>query len=185
MAAIHVRLACHTLREGGVIAYPTEAVWGLGCDPWNPQAFQRLLALKQRPPEKGVILVAASMAQIEPLWQDLSASQQQALAADWPGPFTWILPDQQDWVPSWIKGKHTKVAVRVSAHPLVQELCQAFGGPLVSTSANPSGRPPARSALRVRQYFGADLDGLVPGQLGGLARPTQIRDLTSGATLRA
>ncbi|WP_207060757.1 L-threonylcarbamoyladenylate synthase [Motiliproteus sp. SC1-56] len=179
-----LKQATRALQAGGVIAYPTEAVWGLGCDPWNEAAFRRLLALKRRPPEKGVILIAADRSQIAPLLNELTPAQAQHLAASWPGPVTWLLPDPQDWVPAWIKGGHPTVAVRVSDHPLVAELCRAFGGPLVSTSANRAGHPPGRTPREVRLALGPGLDYLLPGALGGRERPSEIRDLRTLDTLR-
>ncbi|WP_210397970.1 L-threonylcarbamoyladenylate synthase [Motiliproteus sediminis] len=180
-----LRQAVRALGAGGVIAYPTEAVWGLGCDPWQRAAVERLLLLKSRPQHKGLILVASDIEQLAPLLAGLSAAERDQLAATWPGPNTWLLPDPQGWVPEWVKGQHASVAVRVSAHPLVRSLCRAFGAPLVSTSANPAGQEPARSAGDVRQMFPRQLDYLLPGPLGGLDKPTVIRDLRSGSLLRS
>jgi L-threonylcarbamoyladenylate synthase len=178
-----VRRAARVVRAGGVIAYPTEAVWGVGCDPFNEHAVQRLLALKNRPVEKGLILVADSISQLDFLLHDLPLEWINRMACTWPGPNTWVVP-HQNRVPSWISGRHPGVAVRVTDHPLVRELC-ALTGPLVSTSANPAGRPAARSRLRVQQYFGHELDAVLNGSLGGRKSPSQIRDLISGALLRA
>jgi L-threonylcarbamoyladenylate synthase len=97
---------------------------------------------------------------------------------------TWLLPDPDARVPRWIKGDYATVAVRVSDHPLVGALCRAFGGPLVSTSANRAGQPPARSAAEVRLALGPALDYLLPGALGGRERPSEIRDLRTLDTLR-
>lgn len=177
-----VRRAAQVVREGGVIAYPTEAVWGLGCDPWDAEAVYRLLELKARPVEKGLILVAADIAQFDFLLADLPAAWQARLAQSWPGPNTWLVP-HQDRLPAWISGVHDSVALRVSDHPLVRALC-AHTGPLVSTSANPAGRPAARSRLRVEQYFGGQLDGVLGGALGGRKNPSLIRDLRSGQVIR-
>jgi L-threonylcarbamoyladenylate synthase len=182
-AAQRLRAAVSTLRLGGVIACPTEAVWGLSCDPYNEDAVARLLALKARPVVKGLILVAAHASQIDFLLADLSEQQRQALAATWPGPVTWLLP-HGDRVPAWISGEHATVAVRVSAHPVVSALCAAWGGPLVSTSANPTGARPAREAFQVRRYFGDQLDYLLPGRVGSSGRPTRILDIASGQIIR-
>ena len=171
------------LKNGGVIAYPTEAVWGLGCDPANRSAVERLLCLKQRQIDKGLILIAGSQTQVSTYTASLSETHRQTLAESWPGPHTWLLP-AESLVPSWIRGKHTSVAVRVSAHPIVQALCHAFGGPLVSTSANPQGKPAAVSRAELDHYFGESLDGIAPGELGGLSTPSAIRDLLTGATIR-
>lgn len=172
------------LRRGGVIAYPTEAVWGLGCDPFHRTALTRLLALKQRDPAKGVILVAADMDQFAPWLEGLSDQQLDTLAASWPGPNTWLVPDNGH-TPALVRGDHDRVALRVSDHPGVQALCRAFGGPLVSTSANHAGEPPAMSEAQIRQFFADELDAIVPGALGGNQRPSTIRDLLSGTTLRS
>ena len=177
--------AVRCINNGGVIAYPTEAVWGLGCDPYNRQAVQRLLELKRRPEHKGLILVAADESQIEPLLSPLNAEQRQCLSDTWPGPNTWLLPDPGNLIPSWVKGSHSQVAVRVSAHPLVQALCREYGGPLISTSANRSTAEPARSKLKVSTYFGSSLDFILTGQLGGSNRPSIIRDIVDMKTIRA
>lgn len=175
--------AARLLRQGGVLAYPTEAVWGLGCDPASRQAVERLLAMKQRAVSQGLILIAGSMAQLEPLLRDLSPSQRDELEASWPGPVTWLIP-HHGRVPHWISGHHATVAVRLTAHPVAAELCRTFGGMLVSTSANPHRRPPARDRLQLLRYFGTELDEILPGALGGAARPSQIRDLASGRRIR-
>ncbi|MCG8277970.1 Sua5/YciO/YrdC/YwlC family protein [Stenotrophomonas sp. NLF4-10] len=174
-----------TLHAGGVIAYPTEAVWGLGCDPANEAAVMKLLALKQRPVEKGMILVAAAVAQLDG-WVRLDAladDRHQAVLDSWPGANTWIVPAGPR-TPRWISGAHDGVAVRVSAHPLVHALCEAWGGPLVSTSANLAGQPPARSREQLDPALLAQLDGLLDGATGGLAQPTRIRIAATGQTLR-
>lgn len=172
------------MRQGGVIAYPTEAVWGLGCDPFNEAALEQLLLLKNRPRHKGVILIASSVEQIKPLLGSLTDAERRRVLSGWPGPVTWLLPDADQRVPEWIRGKHNTVAVRVSAHPVVKALCEAFGGPIVSTSANPAGAEPARDLLRVNLYFAKQLDAIVPGSLGHLSQPTQIRDLMTDRLIR-
>lgn len=174
------------LAAGGVITYPTEAVWGLGCDPANEAAVRKVLDLKQRPMAKGMILVAADPAQLDG-WVALSAlppARLQAVLDSWPGPNTWIVPAGAK-APHWVTGEHTGIAVRVSAHPLVAALCRHWGGPLVSTSANLAGEEPARSREQLDPRLLARLDGLVDGQVGSSAQPTTIRDALSGALLRA
>lgn len=180
---MQLRLACHALRAGGIIAYPTEAVWGLGCEPLDAEACHRLFLLKQRDPRKGLILVAADFAQLTPFVADVPAPKLDQALATWPGPATWVMPASAR-APDWIRGVHASVAVRVSAHPLVSALCRAYGGAIVSTSANVSRRPPARSALQVRARLGSGLDYVLAGQLGGRSAPTPIRDLLSGKLLR-
>ncbi len=181
-----VDAAAALLHGGGVLAYPTEAVFGLGCDPFDRGAFERVFALKQRPSTQGVLLIAADFSQVEPCI-DFAAVLDAVLRqvrASWPGPYTWVFP-RSAWVPDWVAGAHAGVALRVSAHEPTALLCRAFGGALVSTSANPHGQPPARAAQTVAEYFGDALDGLLDAPLGGQSSPTVIRDALSGAIIRA
>lgn len=183
MFDLHIQRAVDVLRGGGVIAYPTEAVWGLGCDPFNETAVRRLLDMKSRAEEKGLILITGQMAHFNEVIASLSESQAAQVAASWPGAVTWLIPDKWD-TPTWIKGNFSSIALRVTYHPIVAAITEKFGGPIISTSANPSKRPAAKSALRVRQYFGAELDYLMPGKLGGLNRPSQIIDVNTTAIVR-
>jgi L-threonylcarbamoyladenylate synthase len=183
-AARHrLALAAHWVARGGLVAYPTEAVYGLGCDPRDGAAVRRLLALKARPEDKGLIVIAADWAQVEPLVLSLSPERMAAIRATWPGPVTWLLPARRE-TPCWLTGDHATLAVRVTAHPLAAALCQRWGGPLVSTSANRAARPPARSALAVRRALGSGLDYVLAGPCGGAARPSSICDGVTGAVLR-
>lgn len=181
-----VDAAAALLRDGGVLAYPTEAVFGLGCDPHDREAFERLFALKGRPATQGVLLIAADFDQVE-RYIDRSAvpaSVLEQVLASWPGAHTWIFPRSAE-VPDWVAGAHAGIALRVTAHEPAAALCRAFGAPLVSTSANPHGEPPARDVATLERYFGGRLDGAVDAPLGGLDRPTVIRDALSGAIIRA
>ena len=182
-AALHLRLATAALAAGGVVACPTEAVWGLSCNPRDPLAVARVLALKGRPASKGLILVAASENQLEFLLGQLTERERSAVSASWPGPTTWLVAHHKQ-VPNWIHGDHDTVAVRVSDHPVVSALCTAWGGPLVSTSANRAGARPPRERFQVQRFFGDSLDYFLPGQVGRSARPSTIRDLASGQIVR-
>lgn len=172
------------VQTGGVIAYPTEAVYGLGCHPLDPQAVLRILDLKQRPMDKGVILIAADFRQVLPYVETPTGALRRKLQSTWPGPVTWLLPARAE-TPRWLRGEHDTLAVRVTAHPLAAALCQAAGTALVSTSANRAGQAPARSALRVQRIFGDGVDLIVHGALGGAGRPSEIRDARTGKVLRA
>lgn len=190
MQQLAIKRAAEVIWAGGVIAYPTEAVWGLGCDPDNEQACLKLLQIKQRPVEKGMILIAGCLEQFSHLLAPLTSGQQSALVAGWQqqhktGAVTFLVPDPLHQVPGWVKGQHPAVALRVSRHPLVRALCAAVGGALVSTSANISGKPPARSRLMLAKQFGTQLDCILPGELGGENKPSRIIDLETGQTVRA
>jgi L-threonylcarbamoyladenylate synthase len=176
-----IQKACRVLDRGGVIAYPTEGVFGLGCLPDDFNAVNRILDIKQRSPAKGLVLIAAEDSQLEQ-WVDLG-DKQIKLASGASDPVTWIVPAAED-VPSWIRGSHTGIAVRVTTHPVAKALCEAAGSPLVSTSANISGRPPTRNALVLRRNLGTLVDYIVPGECGQSRGPSEIRDLESGQTLR-
>lgn len=184
MARLHLKRAVRLMQRGGVIAYPTEAVFGLGCDPRNEAAVRRLLAIKRRPLAKGLILIAAEFAQLEPFIEPLDTESWNRVQATWPGPVTWLLPARRD-VPVWLSGRHDTLAVRVTAHPIAAELCRLWGGALVSTSANLSGRRPGRTALAVYRQLGRWVDFIVPGAIGGADKPTEIRDLRTGRVIRA
>ena len=183
-SSLRLSAAVAALQNEGVVACPTEAVWGLSCDPDSIRAVSRLLTLKDRAVQKGLILVAASEAQLGFLLADLPEEQRRQLSASWPGPNTWLVPHQHRVQP-WIYGSFDTVAVRVSEHPVVGALCEAWGGPLVSTSANPAGAQPPRAGFQVLRYFGGSLDGMLPGEVGIASAPSTIRDLATGQLVRA
>lgn len=182
-AADSIKDAVSALEAGGVVAYPTEAVFGLGCDPLREEAIDKLFALKGRPRNKGLIVIAGNLHQLLDLI-DIGNSEALARAsATWPGPATWVFPARSH-VPDWLTGGRDTLAVRVTAHPTAAALCAAFGRGLVSTSANPAGEAPARDSFQVRELFGDQLGAIVEGQVGGLENPTAIRDAISGEVLR-
>jgi L-threonylcarbamoyladenylate synthase len=178
--------AATVLHHGGVLAYPTEAVFGLGCDPHDRAAFDHVFALKGRPATQGVLLIAATFEQVEPYidFASVPVAVLEHVRASWPGPNTWVFP-RSARVPDWVAGAHPGIALRVTAHGPAAALCRAFGRPLVSTSANPHGEPPARDLPTLERYFGDRLDAALDAPLGGLDRPTVIRDALSGAIIRA
>lgn len=182
MNTLDIPSAANRLLTGGIVAAPTEAVYGLSCDPWNEAAVDHLLALKQRPREKGLILVAGGLYQFTSLVRHLDRAQQETLASSWPAPLTWLIPVPAD-VPEWITGGQPTLALRVTAHPVMAELCRTAGKPLVSTSANRSGEEPARTPDDIERQF-PGIDGIVAGSLGGADQPTEIRDLLTGTIVR-
>lgn len=179
----HVREAVRQLGKGGVIAYPTETVYGLGCDPFNAAAVLRLLDLKRRNIEQGLILIADDFSRLEPLLLPLTTETRDRVTASWPGPVTWTLPCLPE-TPIWLRGAHHSLAVRVTSHPLARALCETWNGPLVSTSANRRGNRPATSVLEVRRAFNGELDYILHGTVTGTGRPSEIRDGMTGRVLR-
>lgn len=173
--------AVKTVKRGGIIAYPTEAVYGLGCDPINHKSLERLANIKGRDTTKGFIIVAASLEQLEPFIQPIDEdSLKQRVLNDWPGPVTWILPARENLSPL-LTGSRDTIAVRVSDHDIVRSLCVKLQGAIVSTSANVSGKTELRTSEEVESHFGASLDFIVGGYVGGNAKPTSIFD---GGTLK-
>lgn len=179
-----VQQAVNVLKQGGVIAYPTEAVYGLGCDPLNDEAVKRIINLKGREADKGLILIAASYKQLKPFIKQLDLDTEKELLDSWPGPVTWVVPSNTS-VSSTLRGKYSSLAVRVSDHPLVQQLCNSFNGAIVSTSANPAGKEPARNAKDIKKYFENKLDYILEGETGGLDKPTEIRDAITKKVIRS
>lgn len=181
-ANFRLRRAAAVLRDGGIVAYPTEGVFGLGCDPLNGDAVHRLLTLKQRPAHKGLILIGARFDHLKPFVKRPGKKIRRQLSETWPGPVTWLLPARRN-TPFWLRGRHRTLAVRVTDHPLAAALCDTFGGAIVSTSANLAGRPPARTALQARlRCPGADM--VLHGRTGGRRGPSEIRDAATGRRVR-
>jgi len=172
------------LNQGKIIAYPTEAVYGLGCDPFNAHAVTKVLQLKQRSIEKGFILIAERWEQVEPLVLPIKPSALCQVLDTWPGPTTWVFPANKDTVPKWIQGQHQGIAIRISNHPIIKALCYHFKKPLVSTSANIQGQPPICDAGTVKTTFGHQISVIIDGALGSQMRPTTIKDAITGAVIR-
>ena len=183
---IKLKTASKALEQGGVIAYPTEAVFGLGCDPMDREAVFRILELKERHVKQGMILIASSIEQlsdyIQPL-EKLGDLRAKEIRASWPGGNTWILPCKAS-VPYWITGIHRGLAVRVTDHPIAAKICEYYGGPIVSTSANVHGREPTRTIFETFKVFGDSVDYIVPGTVDKDKSPSVIRDGITGKVLR-
>ena len=173
--------ALEDIRAGLVLAYPTEAVYGLGCDAFNQNAVERILRLKRRSVEQGLILLISDWPQLFGLIDYLPIARLETIKQTWPGPVTWIFPKSK-LVPDWISGAHDTIAVRMTAHPIAHKLCEL--GPIISTSANPHGIPPALSIQEVEHLFTSGLDGLVLGDLGHEKKPSVIFDALTQEQLR-
>lgn len=178
----HLGVAASVLRGGGIVAHATEAVWGLACDPFENAAVGRLLDLKQRSVGKGLIVIGPDDSEFERELAALDELTAARVRASWPGAETWLLPNRS--FPVWITGYRADVAARVPGHAQARALCARFGGALVSTSANPSNRAPARNELAVRRYFGGCVDYVLPGAVAGATAPSRIRRALSGALIR-
>ncbi len=179
-----VHRAARVIREGGVIAHPTEGVYGLACDPNCIEAVQRILRIKARQSNKGLILLAHSVDALEPFCAPLDDALTQRLQTPTAHPTTYIIPAARDLNPLLNGGRQT-LAVRITEHAFSRALCELLGHPIVSTSANRGGKPAALRATVVRRELGADVDLVVSGPLGGAQGPSEIRDVVTGELLRA
>lgn len=177
---VSIARAAGLLLGGGVIAYPTEGVFGLGCMPDDPAAVARLLLIKQRDIAKGLILIAAARGQLD-AW--IAGGAGRLPDPDPRSPTTWIVPVSPR-VPDWVRGGQAGLAVRLTTHPVAKELCMAVDSPLISTSANLTGRPVARNRFVLRRQFGACVDYIVAGDCGPAAGPSEIRELSTGGVMR-
>ena len=171
--------ATQVLKEGGVVAYPTEAVWGLGCDPWSEAGVEKILRLKNRHVDKGLILIASEISQFESLLQGLDQHQRDRFSESRVKPTTWLVP-HNGAAARWIVGRHNTIALRVTKHPLAAALCDLFGGPIVSTSANPQSLPAAVTCHKVQDYFGKDIDFQTAGEIGLATKERRERIIPVG-----
>ncbi len=184
MNKLHINNAAEVLHLGGVIAYPTESVYGLGCDPQNDSAVIKLLKIKKRSLKRGLILIAENIEQLSPYIGKLDKDQLAKVNNTWPGPTTWLLPPgEQSTI--LLRGTHTLQAMRVSNHPMVKKLCDAFGGAIVSTSANITRHPSAKTKIHVHQQLGKKLDYILAGDVGGLQKPCEIRSVLDDSIIRS
>lgn len=178
-----LRHTVHHLNTGGVIAYPTEGVFGLGCDPDNIDAIKSILQIKNRPANKGLILIAADIEMLTPYIDTTELADVDRVLSTWPGPTTWLI-NAGEKATRWLRGQHETIAVRVTAHPVASQLSKAYGKPLVSTSANTGGFSPARSTLKTRQYFAREKILIVAGMIGQEDGATSIFDARTTTQFR-
>ncbi len=170
------------LRRGGLVAYPTESCYGLGCDPRNPRALKRLIRLKGRSAAKGLLLIADHFKRLQPFMRPSNPTERTRMQRSWPGPVTWVVP-ASNVCPPLLTGGRPTIAVRVTAHPEAARLCRSLGMALVSTSANKSGHKPAKTAAECRRIFGARVR-VIAGRIGQRRRPSTLIDLATGTVLR-
>ena len=170
--------------QGAVFAYPTDTIWGFGCHPLNPDSVTRILDIKQRPIDKGLILLTSRLSYLKLYFKTgLSSQEFRHLQQITDPPTTWLVEANND-CPYWLCGQFPTIAVRLTDHPFVQQLCDAIKAPLVSTSANRSGKPAVRNAIQARRQFGTELDFIVDGFNTGRNRASKIKFLESGNSVR-
>ncbi len=176
-----IRHAAHVIRDGGIIAYPTDTIYGLGCDPYNAQAVHNINLLKQRPLNKQFILLAGDIEQIKPLI--ILDKKQQTKIMHTSEPTSWIA-DASPQAPAWLTEQYNTLSIRISNHATVKKLCAALGHAIISTSANPSEKKPARNSLELHQYFHGRIDKILASQQKLSARPSKIIRLCDNRVIR-
>jgi len=185
MSPWRLRQIAYAINQGAVIAYPTDTIWGFGCHPLLEAAVVRIKSLKQRPRDKGLILLASSLELFKSLVnQDDYRHHASTINMPRPRPVTWIARAHED-CPSWLMAPNQTLAIRISDLPHIKALCQTIQAPLVSTSANLSGHPVARNHLIVRKQFRHSVDFIIEGYGLSARQPSEIRELNSGKILRA
>ena len=176
-----IRHAANIIRRGGVLAYPTDTIYGLGCDPGNRDAVERINRIKNRPLSKHFILLAGSIEQLDPLLDIDDLQQKKIMQAT--KPTSWIVKASRS-APAWLTDSDHQLTIRISQHPLVKRLCQRLGHAIISTSANPSGRHPAKNSLQIQQYFHSSVDKILASHTQLTARPSTIIRLSDNCIIR-
>ena len=172
----------HAVSQGAVFGYPTDTIWGFGCHPLIASSVARILQIKNRRADKGLILLSSKLEYCA-AYVGLDYEQLEPVTTATDRPTTWLIPASEN-CPVWIRGNHPTVAIRISNHPLLDFLCNRLKAPIVSTSANRSSKATVRNALQMRKQFGDELDFIVNGFTTGSNRPSEIKSLLDGTTLR-
>lgn len=172
----------HILRQGGVVAIPTETYYGLAADPFCEEALKKIFILKQRPLKKPLLTIINDISQLQLLVAEIPLPFHNLMTSFWPGPLTLIFPARPS-LSSLLTAGTATIGVRLSSHPIARELLRSFGGPLTATSANISGQTPAVSVLDLKVQFGQKLDGVIdggtlPGACGSTIVGYDGRDIT-------
>ena len=175
--------ASRIIRNGGLVACPTESVFGLDCDPNNSAAIKKLIRIKKRSANKGFILVASSLNQLQPFISTLTKKQEEKVIHMNDSPITWIVPAKKD-INTNLSGGRETIAIRITQHPILRQLCDSLCSALISTSANPTDMSPAKSVVQVEEYFGASVDYIIDDKLGECQNPSEIRDLLTDEVIR-
>lgn len=182
MRSAELDRAVKILREGGVIAHATEGVWGLACDPWNEIAVNRILEIKQRSIQQGLIVIGSEPSMFQEELDSVSPKMRNKVIVSWPGHVTWVLPTRR--FPNWVTGHRASIAARIPDHEQTRTLARLFGKPIISTSANVSGKEPATTMKKVFLEFASAVDLVVPGEIGSVVGPSRILDAVTENTIR-
>lgn len=175
----------HSIEQGAVIAYPGDTIWGFGCHPLLKDSVERIFRIKRRSSSKGLILLSSDLGFCLPyVSEDLTLDQIKQIQQSQAQPTTWLIPASQH-CPSWLRGGFSTIAVRITQHPFIKALCTELESPIVSTSANLSGKTTIRNSTQARRLFSSQLDTIVSGYQPGTGRPSEIKSLVSGDIIRS
>ena len=178
-----LKVAAEVIKAGGVVAYPTEHCFGIGCDPRNTQAIKRILDIKRRKKHKGLILISDQLWRFNQYIRSIPIAHRQEVIDSWPGPFTWLIPARGN-VSRWLRGRHNSIAIRVTKHPEARALARMCAMPLVSTSANRATKPVLVTHQEVSRVFKGEIDYVVEGRVGYASAPSTIRNSINGQVIR-
>jgi L-threonylcarbamoyladenylate synthase len=172
--------AVEILRKGGTVVYPTETVYGIGCDPINRSACERIQQMKKRVNYKTLLLISCDIEQVEKTLGKLNETGSRLAQVFWPGPLTMVIRPEKE-MPDYLYGISSGIAVRVTSHPIASELAREFGAPIISTSANLTGDPPIVTYEDALELFGSEADIILknPEPLHG--KPSTVVDVTTGS----
>jgi len=176
-----IRHAAHIIRNGGIIAYPTDTVYGLGCDPYNVDAVKKINQIKQRPTKKHFILLASDIQLVQPLFD--SSDSQKRLITENTEPTSWVVEASSN-VPDWLTNNSGTITIRISQHPVIKKLCSALDRPIISTSANISGKSPAKTGLELHQFFHNKVDKILLASQSLSTKPSKIIRLCDNYVIR-
>jgi len=179
-----IKKAVNTVKLGGIIIYPTEAVFGIGCDPNNIDALKKVIDIKSRDSQKGLIIVASKFEQILDYIKPLPKDIEDRLKTNWPAQTTYIFPASDILSDYLIGGNNRTVAIRVSQNKYIKKLCDLLGHPLVSTSANISGMESITSYKQAKREFQNKVDYILPGKVDINLKPSKIVDIFTSRVLR-
>jgi L-threonylcarbamoyladenylate synthase len=176
-----IRHAAHIIKNGGIIAYPTDTIYGLGCDPYNADAVERINIIKQRPLNKQFILLAGDIEQVRTLIS-ITVEQEKIITQD-AEPTSWVVSASEQ-APAWLTDRNHMLTIRISRHDEVKKLCRALGHAVISTSANISGKRPAKNAIELHKYFHQEVDKILLSNKAQATRPSKIIRLCDNYIIR-
>lgn len=171
--------AVDVLKQGGLIIYPTEGIYGIGCDALNEKSVQNVFNVKYRNNEKSFIVLCSEVVHISKLISDDYVQDKKLSEKEF---ITWIVPISKN-CPQWLT-KNNKIAIRLTDHPVIKELCTGIDGPIISTSANISGKKYINNIDIISELFTDEVECIVEGNLGGEAKSSSIIDIATGHILR-